>query len=127
MLSYPSDYLRAGRRSAFILRNYRWLKTGQRWENRLSAESSYLHRLIRLTQKKQKARGGPEKGACGGPPPRSTRRKIEARTEGAQAAPVVYDGPESSDLSPRRAEPGHYGGEAGANSRWDRDGAVART
>lgn len=47
---------------------------------------------------------------------RPARRKPQARTEGAQAAPAVYDRPESSDRSQRRAEPGHYGGEAAANA-----------
>lgn len=101
-------------------------EAGQGWEHRLSADTSYLHRFARLTQKTK----GPVwagKRRSRRPAPRSARRKLEARTEGAQAAPVVYDGPESSDHIPRRAEPGHYGGEAGANSRWDRDGAVART
>ncbi|XP_067582282.1 CXXC motif containing zinc binding protein isoform X2 [Pseudorca crassidens] len=64
-------------------------------EHRLVADSAYLHKTTLPGRKSQ---------VCGGSPGalRPAPRPAQSRSEGAHAAPAVYDGPESSGRSQRR-------------------------
>lgn len=76
--------------------NYRLLEAAFRGsEHRLVADSAYLHKTTLPGRKSQ---------VCGGSPGalRPAPRPAQSRSEGAHAAPAVYDGPESSGRSQRR-------------------------
>ncbi|XP_059996033.1 LOW QUALITY PROTEIN: CXXC motif containing zinc binding protein [Lagenorhynchus albirostris] len=64
-------------------------------EHRLVADSAYLHKTTLP---------GRESQVCGGSPGalRPAPRPAQSRSEGAHAAPAVYDGPKSSGRSQRR-------------------------